>query len=62
MTVAGAAFTPLGPILSKVAGIGTAFLLNFWLNSTFVFGDRGAGLGAVRREVWRRLSGQGSHP
>jgi putative flippase GtrA len=40
VTVAGSALTPLGPILSKVAGIGTAFLLNFWLNSTFVFADR----------------------
>jgi putative flippase GtrA len=43
VTVAGSAFTPLGPILSKVAGIGVAFLFNFWLNSTFVFKSRGVG-------------------
>jgi len=43
VTVAGSALTPFGPILSKVAGIGVAFLFNFWLNSTFVFKARGVG-------------------
>jgi putative flippase GtrA len=43
VTVAGSAFTPFGPILSKVAGIGVAFLFNFWLNSTFVFKAPGVG-------------------
>jgi putative flippase GtrA len=42
VTVAGSAVTPLGPILSKVTGIGVAFLFNFWLNSTFVFKAREA--------------------
>jgi putative flippase GtrA len=42
VTVAGSTFTPLGPILSKVCGIGVAFLFNFWLNSTFVFKAREA--------------------
>lgn len=35
--VAGIALTPFQPYLAKVAGIGTAFLFNFWLNSTVVF-------------------------
>lgn len=43
VTVAGSALTPFGPILAKVAGIGVAFLFNFWLNSTFVFKAQGVG-------------------
>jgi putative flippase GtrA len=42
VTVAGADLTPLSPVLAKIGGIGTAFLFNFWLNSTFVFRDRKA--------------------
>jgi putative flippase GtrA len=37
VSVAGVSLTPYQPYLAKVAGIGTAFLFNFWLNSTFVF-------------------------
>ncbi len=54
VTVFGAPLIRLGPVLSpvlaKVAGIGTAFLFNFWLNSVFVFGGHGRRLtGAAPR-------------
>lgn len=62
ITVAGSALTPVGPIVSKIAGIGTAFLLNFWLNSAFVFRDGGAPGGVLSRGVWRRLGRQGGQP
>ncbi len=55
VTVFGAPFIPLGPVLSpvlaKVGGIGVAFLFNFWLNSVFVFASQGQRLtGAAPRE------------
>jgi putative flippase GtrA len=37
LSVLGVSVTPYQPYLAKVAGIGTAFIFNFWLNSTVVF-------------------------
>jgi putative flippase GtrA len=37
LIVAGISVAPFQPVLAKIAGIGTAFLFNFWLNSTIVF-------------------------
>jgi putative flippase GtrA len=37
VTLAGAYLAGLPPVLAKIAGIGTAFLINFALNLRFVF-------------------------
>ena len=37
VTVAVAVLTGAPAVASKLVGIGTAFLLNFWVNSAFVF-------------------------
>ncbi len=40
MTWVAAAVWDFPPVIAKVTGIGTAFLLNFWLNTSFVFQKR----------------------
>ncbi|HWF00228.1 MAG TPA: GtrA family protein [Caulobacteraceae bacterium] len=42
ITLAGMSLTHFPPELCKVAGIGTAFLFNFYVNLTVVFRDRSA--------------------
>jgi putative flippase GtrA len=37
VTLAGSLWLGIAPVLAKIAGVGTAFLLNFWLNLRIVF-------------------------
>ncbi len=37
ITLVGGLYLGLPPVLAKIAGIGTAFLVNFWLNLRIVF-------------------------
>jgi putative flippase GtrA len=37
VTLLGSLYLGLAPVLAKTAGVGTAFLLNFWLNLRVVF-------------------------
>jgi putative flippase GtrA len=37
VTWAGSVYLGMAPVLAKVVGVGTAFLLNFWLNLRVVF-------------------------
>jgi putative flippase GtrA len=37
VTLAGSLYLGIAPVLAKVAGVGTAFLVNFWLNLRIVF-------------------------
>jgi|SRR5882757_977373 len=37
VTLAGSLYLGLAPVLAKIVGVGTAFLLNFWLNLRIVF-------------------------
>jgi putative flippase GtrA len=37
MTVVGSLYFGIAPVLAKIIGVGTAFLLNFWLNLRIVF-------------------------
>lgn len=38
VTLVGSLYLDLFPVVAKIAGVGTAFLVNFWLNLRFVFG------------------------
>ena len=37
VTLVGSLYLGMTPVLAKLAGVGTAFLVNFWLNSRIVF-------------------------
>jgi putative flippase GtrA len=37
VTLVGSLFFGIAPVLAKIVGVGTAFLLNFWLNLRIVF-------------------------
>jgi len=37
VTLAGSLYLSLAPVLAKIVGVGTAFLVNFWLNLRVVF-------------------------
>jgi putative flippase GtrA len=37
VTLVGSLYLGIAPVIAKIAGVGTAFLLNFWLNLRFVF-------------------------
>jgi putative flippase GtrA len=37
VTLAGSLWLGIAPVLAKIVGVGTAFLLNFWLNLRIVF-------------------------
>jgi len=37
VTLIGSLYVGLAPVLAKLLGVGTAFLLNFWLNLRIVF-------------------------
>ncbi|HEY4215058.1 MAG TPA: GtrA family protein [Steroidobacteraceae bacterium] len=37
VTLAGTSYLGMAPVLAKLAGVGTAFLCNFWLNLRVVF-------------------------
>jgi putative flippase GtrA len=37
VTLVGSLFFGIAPVLAKLVGVGTAFLLNFWLNLRIVF-------------------------
>jgi putative flippase GtrA len=43
VTLIGSMFFGVVPVLAKVLGVGTAFLLNFWLNLRIVFRPPSAG-------------------
>ena len=49
ITIAGASLTHFPPELCKVAGIGTAFLFNFYVNLTLIFRTRPAAVAEVQR-------------
>jgi putative flippase GtrA len=40
ITVAGSLYLGIAPVLAKMVGVGTAFLVNFWLNLRVVFRTR----------------------
>jgi putative flippase GtrA len=37
VTLAGSLYFGIAPVLAKIGGVGTAFLVNFWLNLRIVF-------------------------
>jgi putative flippase GtrA len=37
VTLAGSLWLGIAPVLAKIVGVGTAFLVNFWLNLRIVF-------------------------
>lgn len=37
VTLVGSLYLGIAPVLAKIVGVGTAFLLNFWLNLRIVF-------------------------
>jgi putative flippase GtrA len=37
VTLVGSLYLGIAPVLAKIVGVGTAFLLNFWLNLRMVF-------------------------
>ena len=37
VTLIGSLYLGIAPVLAKIIGVGTAFLLNFWLNLRIVF-------------------------
>lgn len=37
VTLAASKYLGLHPVLAKIAGVGIAFLVNFWINARFVF-------------------------
>jgi putative flippase GtrA len=37
VTLIGSLYLGIAPVLAKIAGVGTAFLVNFWLNLRIVF-------------------------
>ena len=37
VTLIGSLYLGIAPVLAKIVGVGTAFLLNFWLNLRIVF-------------------------
>ena len=43
VTLVGSLHLGMAPVLAKIAGVGTAFLVNFWLNLRIVFRARTAG-------------------
>jgi putative flippase GtrA len=43
VTLVGSVYLGIAPVLAKIAGVGTAFLLNFWLNLRIVFHTRSVG-------------------
>lgn len=43
VTLLGTEYLGLMPVLAKIAGVGTAFLLNFWVNAKLVFRASGGG-------------------
>jgi putative flippase GtrA len=43
VTLAGILYLGVAPVLAKIVGVGTAFLLNFWLNLRVVFGTPSVG-------------------
>jgi putative flippase GtrA len=43
VTLAGSLYLGIAPVLAKIVGVGTAFLVNFWLNLRIVFRTRSAG-------------------
>jgi putative flippase GtrA len=43
VTLVGSLYLGLAPVLAKTVGVGTAFLLNFWLNLRVVFRTPAAG-------------------
>jgi putative flippase GtrA len=45
VTLAGSAYFGLPPVIAKIGGVGTAFLLNFWLNLRVVFRPSSIGHG-----------------
>ena len=49
ITIAGASLTHFPPELCKVAGIGTAFLFNFYVNLTLIFRTKPAAVAKVQR-------------
>lgn len=42
VTLVGSLYLGIAPVLAKIVGVGTAFLLNFWLNLRVVFRTRAA--------------------
>jgi len=37
VTLVGSLYLGIAPVLAKIIGVGTAFLVNFWLNLRIVF-------------------------
>jgi putative flippase GtrA len=37
VTLVGSFYLGIAPVLAKIVGVGTAFLVNFWLNLRIVF-------------------------
>jgi putative flippase GtrA len=37
VTLVGSLYLAIAPVLAKLVGVGTAFLVNFWLNNRIVF-------------------------
>jgi putative flippase GtrA len=45
VTLLGAKYLALAPVAAKIVGVGTAFLVNFWINLRVVFRTPRAGAG-----------------
>lgn len=45
VTLLGTKYLALAPVFAKIAGVGTAFLVNFWINLRVVFRTPRAGTG-----------------
>lgn len=43
ITLAASLYLGIPPVLAKLVGVGTAFLVNFWLNQRIVFRRKAAG-------------------
>ena len=43
VTLVGSLYLGIAPVVAKIIGVGTAFLLNFWLNLRIVFRAPSAG-------------------